>query len=84
MWARGVEDTIVSVEEDIAVDVLVARADALETAEASGARGVCGSKVQDLSRNGSIIRGSNQEAEGWQVGSAGESVATLGVVQLGA
>lgn len=84
LWARGVEDTVVSVEEDIAVDVLAAGADALETTEAGLAGGICGSKVQNRSRNGSIIRVPNHKAEGWQVGSTGESVATLGVVQLGA
>jgi hypothetical protein len=84
LWPRGIENTIVSVEEDVTVDVLVAGTDALKTAEASCAAGVSGPKVQVLSWDGSIVRGSNQEAEGWQAGSAREGITALSVVQLGA
>jgi hypothetical protein len=62
LWSGGVEDTIVCIEEDITIDVLVPGANALETAEAGGATGVSGPKVQISGWDGSVFRGSNQEA----------------------
>jgi hypothetical protein len=80
--STSIEDSVISVEENITVDVLGSTSNTLEGPEASVS--TSGSEVEERSRDGGVGRGADAEGEGGECGRAGEGVATLGRVVRGA
>ena len=80
MRSAGIEDTIVSIEEDIAINVLITTSNALKRAKAGAACGISSTEVQVFGGNSGIACAPNLEAESWESGAAGKDVASLTVV----
>ena len=83
MRSAGIEDTVVRIEEDVTVDILVAASDALKGAEACAAVGTRRTKVHILGRDCGIAAAANLETESWESGAAREDIAALRVVKCG-
>lgn len=79
MWDGGVEYTVVGVEEDVAVDVLVATTDGLETAEAAAGFGGR-SEVEEAARDRGVVALTDQEGD---VGESSRAVEDVAAIFLG-
>ncbi len=81
MRSIGIKDTIISIKENIAINILPTRAHTLETTKTSRTRRIRRRKVQILRRNSSIIARPNQEAKRRQLSITREDIAALSIVQ---
>lgn len=81
--SAGIENTVVSIEEDVTVDILVAASDTLEGAKAGLAGRISGAEVQVFGGNGGIAPAANLEAKSWEIGAARKDVAALSVIKFG-
>ena len=77
-WPGCIEDGVVGIEEDVAVDVLGATANGLERTEAGTARS--STEVQKGGRDGGVVGGTDLEGQSWEGSRAWEGVASLGGV----